>query len=167
MTAEELLLELKDIAPPPEPPWYLLAPAEWFGLAVGLALLAGLWLHRRRRRSRWRVVAAGDALDAIRRRHAARADPSALVTELAGWLKRVALEAHPRTEVAALSGDRWLALLDRDAGEESFSRGAGRIFGTRQYRPAADFDADEIFALCARWLEAVAPRLQRSGLDRC
>ena len=167
MTADELLLELLDIAPPPEPPWYLLAPAEWLLLALGFALLAAIGLRRRHRRHRWRVIAAGEALDAIRRRHAAGTDPPALAQELAAWLKRVALEAHPRAEVAALSGDRWLALLDRDAGDTAFSRGAGRIFGSSQYRPGADFDADEVFALCARWLEAVAPRLQGRGENRC
>lgn len=167
MTAEELLRELKDIVPPPEPPWYLLPPAAWLGLAGVLAALAWIW-HRRRRRRAWRrVAAAGLELDAIRRRHAARDDPPALARELADWLKRVALQAYPRAEVAALSGERWLEFLDRAAGDASFSRGAGRIFGAPQYRPGAQFDADETLALCERWLDVVAPRLLVRRPGRC
>ena len=166
MTADELLLQLRDIAPPPEPPWYLLAPAEWFGLLLGLALLAAFWQRRRRRRERRRVVAAGAELDEIRRRHATHGDAGVLARDLGDWLKRVALEAYPRAEVAALSGDRWLAFLDRAVGEPSFSRGAGRVFGTQQYRPVLDFDAGQTLALCERYLAAVAPRL-RGETGRC
>ncbi len=167
MTADELLLELRDIVPPPEPPWYLLAPAEWLGLALFVALL-GWFGFRRRRRRIWRhLVAAGAELDAIRRRHAARGDPPALAGELAAWLKRVALQAYPPARVAALSGERWLAFLDQAAGDASFSDGAGRIFGAQQYRPGMDFDADEVFALCEHWLGAVAPRLRARGAGRC
>lgn len=167
MTVDELLLELRDIAPPPEPPWYLLAPAEWFGLALGLSLLAWIWYRRRQRRARRLVVAAGAELDAIRRRHAAQPDSLALLRDLAEWLKRVALQAYPRREVAALSGESWLAFLDAAAGGNSFSRGSGQIFGASQYRPRADFDADEAFQVCERWLEAVAPRLRGRGQGRC
>ncbi len=167
MTAEELLLELRDIAPPPEPPWYLLAPAEWLGLALGLSLLAWIWYRRGQRRAHRLVVAAGAELDAIRQQHAAQPDPPALARDLAEWLKRVALQAYSRREVAALSGESWLAFLDAAAGDTAFSRGVGRIFGASQYRPRADFDADEAFALCERWLEAVAPRLRTRGQGRC
>lgn len=167
MTADELLLELRDIAPPPEPPWYLLAPAEWLGLALGLSLLAWIWFRRRRRRARRLVVAAGAELDAIRRHHAAQPDSPALVRDLAEWLKRVALQAYPRREVAALSGESWLAFLDAAAGNTAFSCGAGQVFGAAQYRPRTDFDVDEAFLLCERWLEAVAPRLRARGQGRC
>ena len=167
MTADDLLLELRDIVPPPEPPWYLLAPAEWLGLALGLALLAWVGYRRRQRRVSRQLIAAGDELDAIRRRYAARRDAPALAGELAAWLKRVASQAYPPARVAALSGERWLAFLDLATGDTSFSRGAGRIFGARQYRPAPDFDADAVFALCERWLGTVAPRLRARGAGRC
>ena len=167
MTADELLLELRDIAPPPEPPWYLLAPVEWLGLALGLSLLVWIGYRRGQKRARRHIAAAGAELDAIRSRHAARADPPALVRDLADWLKRVVLQAYPRREVAALSGESWLAFLDAAAGDSSFSRGAGRVFGAAQYRSRVDFDVDETFALCERWLDAVAPRLRARGQDRC
>ncbi len=166
MSADELLLQLRDITPPPEPPWYLLAPVEWVGLGLGIALLAALWQRRRRWRVRRRVAAATAELDRIRHRHAVRDDPDALARDLGGWLKRVALEAYPRAEVAALSGDRWLAFLDRVIGESSFSRGAGRVFGTPQYQPAPTIDAGATFALCERYLAALAPRLL-SKATRC
>ena len=167
MTADELLLELRDIVPPPEPPWYLLAPAAWLGLALLLAALAWVWYRRRRRRAWRRVAAAGLELDAIRRRYATRDDAPALARDLADWLKRVALQAYPRAEVAALSGDRWLEFLDRGIGDASFSRGAGRIFGAPQYRPEVKFDADEALALCRHWLDVVAPRLRVRSPRRC
>ena len=50
MTAEELLLELKDITPPPEPAWSLIPPVYPVGLGViiGIAVLAWLMLRYRK-----------------------------------------------------------------------------------------------------------------------
>jgi len=51
MTAEQLLLQLKDIEPPPEPAWWLVAPAHLVIVGVIAAVLAGGWLLLRLRRA--------------------------------------------------------------------------------------------------------------------
>ena len=49
MTVEELLLELQDIAPPPEPAWWLLPPAYLvvIGSIITVAVLAWFILRYR------------------------------------------------------------------------------------------------------------------------
>ena len=48
-------------------------------------------------------------------------------------LKRTALSAFPREDVASLAGVEWLEFLDRTGSTKDFSRGAGRVLGGDQY----------------------------------
>lgn len=46
--------------------------------------------------------------------------------QLSALAKRVALTAWPRSEVADLTGQAWLAFLDRSGGLELFAKGPAR-----------------------------------------
>lgn len=67
---------------------------------------------------------------------AAGDDPKAIAV----ILRRTALAAFPRAQVASLSGSDWLAFLDRSAGTDDFSRGAGKILATAPYTGANGAD---------------------------
>ena len=49
-----------------------------------------------------------------------------MAAELPALLKRTALARWPRSEVAALHGDAWLAWLDAAVGGDRFTAGPGR-----------------------------------------
>jgi hypothetical protein len=76
---------------------------------------------------------------------------AAALGDLAALLKRVAMVAYTREQVAALSGDAWLTFLDRTGGTVQFTRGPGAVLTTVSSRPglAAALDATQIKALVA------------------
>lgn len=80
-----------------------------------------------------------------------------VVAELPNLLKATALHAYPRAEVAALSGERWLAFLDAHYSGPSFRAGVGQQLLAVAYQPAAHWhlepaDARTLIAMCRHWL---------------
>lgn len=98
---------------PPAPGWYVLAGV----LAVVLAyVLLRRW--QRWQRDRYRRLAL-EELAAIKKE-----GPVAAMA-LPALLKRTALSAWPREDVAALTGPDWHRFLDKSAGMNQFCSGAG------------------------------------------
>jgi hypothetical protein len=85
------------------------------------------------------------------------------------WLKQVAMLAFPGNQLQSVTGEPWLRFLDQslnmglnmDQNNSHFSCGCGRIFGAAVYQSSVDLDADQVFALCERWLNSIKPRLQQ------
>ncbi|MGY0793771.1 DUF4381 domain-containing protein [Azospirillum argentinense] len=160
------LSNLRDLALPNPVPWWPPAPGWWI-LAAGL-LLAGLLLAVRAiaryranayRREALRVL---DALEG----DIGKADAALLAQRMASLLKRAALAAYPRSEVAGLDGASWLAFLDRTAGTDRFTTGPARRLPDLVYG-AAEGGTDalrEIAATARLWLRTHrAPASGRSG----
>lgn len=132
---------------PPAPGWWLLALCA-VALAGGLAW----WLLRRRRR-RAAARAAELELAALRARLAEQGDTGDFVRQLSMLLRRYAIRAFPRREVAALTADAWLGFLDAQGGDGGFSGGAGRTLAELPYRPHITRAAgDEMARLVERWI---------------
>src|SRR5262249_31068026 len=87
----------------------------------------------------------------IAARLAAAPQRATALVDLAVLLKRVALVAYAREHVAALSGDTWLAFLDRTGSTARFTRGPGAVLAEVSSRPglAAALDAGQVTALVA------------------
>jgi len=126
------LSNLRDLALPPAVSLWPPAPGWWIIAAAGVAAFAILSVAAvaRYRRNAYRREALR-RLDTV--------DPGGIST----LLKRTALAAWPREQVAALSGGAWLAFLDRTGGTTAFTDGAGRhiealAFGGAVDAPAAD-----------------------------
>jgi hypothetical protein len=149
------LQNLNDIVVPAPVAWWPPAPG-WYVLVAVVTLLL-LWLGfrgmRRWQRNRYRREALR-ALDDI-----VRAGPAAAAA-LPELLKRVALSAWPRGEIAELVGADWHRFLDRSAGSQRFGAGAaGRRLEQAAYAPGGL--GDEAFgALCedtAWWIRHHRP----------
>ena len=70
---------------------------------------------------------------------------AAAVSEL---LRRTMLAYAPRSEVAGLTGDAWLAWLDRDLQHPQFVSGPGRKLVELPYRhPEAEIPDSDVYAL--------------------
>ena len=165
MTVDELLLELRDIQAPPEPGWWLLAPG-YIAISCLLAMLLILvWYGARRRKAKHLLDCAQTELQRIKSAHQRSDDSQQLALELSRWLKQVALLAYPEQRLEGLTGVAWLRFLDRSIGDNSFTRGAGRIFGDAVYQPRANPDSSRICSICDQWLAAVKPRLLLRGRD--
>lgn len=138
--------------------WWPLAPGWW--LLIAAAVIAAGLLLRAWRRRRAHAAARRKALRQLeesRSAYAHHGNPVTLGAEVSELLRRTMLAYAPRAEVAGLTGDEWLAWLDRDLEEPRFRQGAGRSLLDLPYRSpesvADDLDIDGMLA-------AVRERLQ-------
>src|SRR5262245_21209616 len=75
------------------------------------------------------------------------------VKALALLVRRTALAAFPRQQVASLAGPAWLAFLDRTYGGQEFSQGPGQILGLAPYEPQRSIsDMRPLIDLVRRWI---------------
>jgi hypothetical protein len=146
-------LPLRDIHLPPAPEFWPPAPG-WWVLAVLLlvALLAAivyglrlLRLHRHRRN----VLAA---LEELGEGESTESRGAPLAAAVSALLKRVALARFPRKEVASLTGNAWLAFLDRTGGGGGFVSGPGRVLAIAAYTPDAVVDGAALIDLAKDWV---------------
>jgi hypothetical protein len=113
------LAQLADVVPPPPVPW-MPQTIGWQVLGVLLALLL-LWLAWRGLRRYWRnryrreALAELHGLEAQWKQDAAKASVPVLVA-LPVLIKRCALAAWPRDEVASMNGAAWAQFVLAHAG---------------------------------------------------
>ena len=149
---------LRDIVAPPPVPWWPPAPGWYwlFGFLLFLMLVLVLrsllrWQHNRYRR---------EALAELARHESALVDPARradALSAMAELLKRAALTAFPRGQVATLTGPAWFAFLDRAGRTASFSAGCGATLENAAYdsRSAAALDeaqTRELASIVRDWL---------------
>lgn len=118
------------------------ATPAWFVLIALLLAMLG-WIGWRAWR-RWQRDAY--------RREALRELPDASPQQIAAILKRVALVAWPREQVAALSGAAWAAFLRRTAPRARLAPAEAEMLENLAYAPADAHDA------ARRWVRCHDPR---------
>jgi hypothetical protein len=138
LTSPDALKDLADIVVPDPVSW---TPQTWgwWVLAGALLVAAVLLAIRQVRRfmaNRYRREALQEwaALEASLASEDRRA---AALGELAVLLKRTALSAWPRDEVASLSGRTWIDFLRRHGGRAGIDERMERLLDDAEYHPAA------------------------------
>lgn len=168
-TAVQQTLQLEDIHLPPAPGFWPPAPGWWLLAAL---LLAGAWgiakttlrfvhQHRRVRDTKRRLQHLKQLLDSGETKQA--------ITEINILLRHIALTHFPDDDVASLTGDDWLAFLDRSGGTDAFSAGPGKVLAEGPYLPEApqDIDRDGLYRAVEAWVEnAQKQRREPSPLYR-
>ncbi|MCP4896034.1 MAG: DUF4381 domain-containing protein [bacterium] len=156
------MANLTEIGAPDAVPWWPPAPG-WYAVVVVviIVLLRGVWLLIRR----WRANAyRRDAMQELRSLDVDNSQGMAsMLTMLPDLLKRVALTAFPRIEVAALSGPTWHQFLDRTMHEKRFTGEVGETLDRVAYVPDTDVpsqDGQRLLAAAARWIVR-----HRAGVD--
>jgi hypothetical protein len=146
---------MRDIWIPEPVSWWPLAPG-WYGLALlmvaGLAYL--LWRWRRVARARrYRVL----ALEELRALRGSAADAQDAVAALMMLLKRTALAAYPRRQVASLTGTAWWRFLDDSAGGGNFTAHLGPLaaslgYGGESITASQQDILDPLYDAAERWI---------------
>ena len=151
----EALTGLHDVVAP--------APVSWAPQTVGWAVLAGIlvvlaaWLGwrswKKARANRYRKVALAE-IDRIA--GTLQNDPAAALGAVNEILKRAALTAWPRAEVASLAGPSWLEFLDSTSTGRDFRDGPGRALAERAYAPggvpASEDERRAFLDVVRRWI---------------
>jgi hypothetical protein len=108
----------------PQPPSWAPQTIGWY-VVFALVLLLAAW-------GAWHVFASW-RLNRYRR-EALREIEAVDVSAIPALLKRTALAAWPREEVASLSGEAWLQFLAKHGNDSSFVDGVGRSLLELDYR---------------------------------
>src|SRR5262245_13976995 len=132
------LENLYDIITPPPVPWWPPAPG-WYVLGAAVLVLAAWagWSGWKRWQAAAYRRAALAALQQLKARTTDEAQRESALRELPELVKRAALAAFPRQQVASLSGAAWLAFLDRTGHTDAFTRGRGQLLPVLSYDPHA------------------------------
>lgn len=145
----ELLALMHEPVVPEAVPWLPQTSGWWIVLGWLLAsLVLAVWqIARRRRRNRYRRIALAE-LGSIEA--AANADPAQAAQRIASVLKRTALAAYPRRDVAGLYGAAWARFLTESANNDLQIADAADDLAAAAYRPGAD--PHELSRPARRWV---------------
>jgi len=127
---------------PETPGWLILS--VWL---LAVLILAARYLLQRRRLNRYRREAL-----LVLKTIEAESDlcPVESAQRIAALLKRTALAAYPRQQVASLSGEDWAQFLRESANNDRQIAAAAETLATAAYRP--DADGRELSAPARRWI---------------
>jgi hypothetical protein len=144
-------IPLRDLHLPEAISWWPLAPGWWVVIVlVAVVLGYGLRHYLRtyaRGAARRRALQKLNELTAEFEQHH---DAIAFSGSLSELLRRTMLAYAPRHEVAGLTGDEWLAWLDRDLDQPRFQSATGRKLLELPYRrPGGDVSAMELVDVVA------------------
>lgn len=144
-------LALRDLHLPDPIGWWPLAPGWWILIVLAVAGLGWLLLKAWRRRQfnaprRYAI----SLLATVEAEYLSHRNPVMLGQQLSELLRRGMLAYAPRREVAGLTGESWLAWLDRDLPVPYFHTEGGKSLLQLPYRdPEGDFSDVDISALLA------------------
>ncbi len=145
----------------PEPVSSMPQTTGWYVVFGLILVVVGYWVYGRLRRfraNRYRRLALAE-LSVIEGELEQPENRSKALSEIPVLLKRAALSAFPRSEVASLSGERWLAFLDKTMGGKDFTEGEGRCLPELSYAPATriskipDETIGNLLQLTRRWIK--------------
>jgi Domain of unknown function (DUF4381) len=138
------LANLRGLALPPPVSWWPPQPG-WWVLLAGLLCLGALGLLRcvkRYQANAYRRAALRELRNIERRPAAGRAVPLAML------IKRVALVAYPRAEIAGSTGAAWAGFLAMPGNAAEVLRRAS----LDRARPLSEDEAKAVLAATGRWI---------------
>ncbi len=122
--------------------WWILA--AWFGAVI---LILAVHAYRKWDANAYRR----EALQALKDLAAhAQEDPATTATQIAVLVKRTALAAYPRQQVAKLYGDQWADFLRAAARDDPVIDQAADELARAAYR--TDVDGSALVAPARRWI---------------
>lgn len=131
---------------PPAPGWYGVIAVLLVLLTWGLFRALKAWRRNTYRREAKRELAS------------ILVHGGAAAAQIPPLLKRAALAAWPRQDVAGLNGPAWHAFLDRTAATDRFCSGAGKVLDRLSYGASGGYrpsqaDIETLGAASAHWLK--------------
>ncbi len=145
----------------PEPVSWMPHTIGWYAVIGLVLLITGWWLYgrlRRFRKNRYRRLALAElaVIEGELKQPERRAKALAKIPVLLKW---TALATFPRIDVAGLSGERWLAFLDKTMGGRNFTEGEGRLLPELAFAPVqritqlSNEKMGNLLQLVRRWIK--------------
>lgn len=149
LNLSELISLMHDLAMPEPVPWIPATPGWWilFSWLIGTVLVATAAVVKRRRLNRYRREALAE-LTAIE--NESESSPGETAQRIAVLLKRTALVAYPRDQVASLFGADWARFLKDSTNNDRHIVAAADKLAVAAYQ--SDCDSKMLCKPARRWI---------------
>ncbi|MGH1461030.1 MAG: DUF4381 domain-containing protein [Neptuniibacter sp.] len=145
-------LPLRDMQLPEAISWWPLAPGWWLLMCLLVVFLIAVFFTIWKKLQDPRREAMQELLR-IEQQYSEHQDKQLLVVECNTLMKRLALTLYPRSQVAALSGQQWLAFLRNSSGKLDISHLDILIHGP--YQASVELSSDDLIQSCRQWIKQV------------
>lgn len=140
---------------PPALGWWLLCAILLLALVLGLYY--GLKSYRKQAYRRVALKALVQLEQDYMRSACSLLNDHSLESSLVHLLKRTALSAYPRCDVARLIGDEWLHFMDNKAGMNAFNTELGRHLLANRFAPQPQrldaSTASQLLQITKQWIK--------------
>ena len=155
MSAENPLVNLKDIHLPPAISFWPPAPGWWIlsVLFISFIIFGGQWFYKRYKK-RKPITEALRILKNLQILHESSKDEVKSLRNLSNLLRRTALTFYKHDAVASLHGPSWLEFLDKTGKTKEFSQGAGKVLGNEVFQQKVNPDMNALFPLVKKWISS-------------
>lgn len=145
-------LPLRDIHLPDSISWWPPAIGWWILLGViCVGIIVLLWLSRPTLKKE-----ALKALHRIEKEFLQTGNAEKSMSELSVLFRRVVMSQKNSMKSGGVTGNAWLALLDKQINETEFSNGMGQILLTGPYQRRIEKESvSEIIKLCRKWVKSL------------
>lgn len=154
-------LDLRDIHLPEPISWWPIAPGWWMLIASLFLIIAVIFILRKIYLGKQLKRDITSELENIKQQFQKTQNKSQLAKSLSILLRRASISYYPKTNIAGLTGEHWLAYLDNTnvklSEKNSFKNNAGKVLLSAPYLPdntKLDFDAQSLIDTCESWLLA-------------
>ncbi len=164
-------LDLRDIHLPEPISWWPIAPGWWMLIASLFLIIAVIFILRKIYLGRQLKRDITAELENIKQHFHKTQNKSQLAKSLSILLRRASISYYPKTNIAGLTGEHWLAYLDKTnvkrSKNNSFKSNTGEVLLSAPYLPdntKLDFDTQSLIELCESWLLAPHKKITRVPL---
>jgi hypothetical protein len=160
------VLDLRDIHLPEPVSWWPVAPGWWILIAGIFLIVTAVFISRKIYLGKQLKRDINAELENIKQQFQKTQNRVQLAEALSILLRRACITYFPAENIAGLTGNRWLAYLDkthinktgRDLPDnEKFQSDIGKVLLTAPYLPdntGLDYDAQILIRLCESWLKS-------------
>jgi hypothetical protein len=152
-------LNLRDIHLPDPISWWPISAGWWIVLAAIVLSIIIIFVLRKVYKSRQLNRDISSEIDHIKKQFLQNQNKSQLAKSLSILLRRASISFYPAKDIAGLTGDDWLSMLDQSnkkpLGELCFQSDIGKLLISAPYQSEdslADYDSAALIRLCESWL---------------
>jgi len=156
---DPLTLNLRDIHLPDPVSWWPVSAGWWLVFVSVLLLLITIFVIRKIYKSRQLKRDINSEIERIKKQFTHDQDKSQLAKSLSILLRRASISFYPAKDIAGLTGQNWLTLLDqtnaKPLNDFQFQSDIGKALIYAPYQSEnslADYDSSALIQLCESWL---------------
>lgn len=152
MNPADPLAQLRDIHLPEAVSWWPPAPGWWVVSLIALAAVVTGILYTKKRylQNRYRKAALRELENIFKN---GKDQQQAQLEEMSILLRRTAIQAYGRENIAPLFGDKWLDFLDNSGKTDQFSNGPAKVLGYGLYQTTAEADLNQVMRIIQSWIK--------------